>query len=84
MQIFSDMNAGLVPLMVRCECWAFLTWIQDVLLPWSYVSVGRAFLTWFLDVFLPWLDVSTRWTFIAWFIPLSDISVEDDEYLHEG
>ena len=45
---------------------AFLTWMLDVFLPWSYISDGRAFLTWKLDVFLPW----------------SDISVEEDEYLH--
>ena len=58
MQSLSDMNDGLVPLMVRCECWAFLTWIQDVFLPWSYLSAGRAFLTCMLDVFLAWSDVS--------------------------
>ena len=43
---------------VECECWAFLTWVFDVFLLWSDVSVGRAFLTWFLDVFLPWSNVS--------------------------
>ena len=68
MQIPSDMNVGLVPIMVRCECWAFLTWMLDVLLPLSDISVGRAFLTWMLDVFLPW----------------SDISFEEDEDLHGG
>ena len=67
-----------------CECWAFLTWVLDVFLPWSYVSVGHASLTWFLDVFLPWIDVSTGRAFLTWFIPWSDISVEDDEDLHEG
>ena len=74
------MNVGLVPLMVRCECWAFLTWIQDVFLPWSDVSAGRAFLTWLQDVFLPWLDISTGKAFMTW----SDISVEEYEDLHEG
>ena len=58
MHSLSDMNARLVPLMVRCEFWAFLTWIQDVFLPWSDVSAGRAFLTCMLDVFLTWSDVS--------------------------
>ena len=70
--------------MVRCECWAFLTWVLDVFLPWSDVSVGHAFLTWFLDVFLPWSDVSDGQAFLTWFIPWSYISVEDDEELHEG
>ena len=51
-----------------CKCWAFLTWMLDVFLPWSDVSVGRAFVTWMLDVFLPW----------------SDISAEEDEDLHGG
>ena len=69
---------------VRCECWAFLTWVLDVSLPWSNVSVGCAFLTWFLDVFLPWSDVSAGRVFLTWFIPWSDISAEDDEYLHGG
>ena len=36
---------------------AFLTWMQDVFLPWSDVSDGRAFMTWMQDVFLPWLDI---------------------------
>ena len=53
-----DMVVRCVPPMVRCECWAFLTWFLDVFLPWSDVSAGCAFLTWFLDVFLPWSDVS--------------------------
>ena len=48
------------------------------------MSVGCAFLTWFLDVFLPWSDVSVGKAFLTWFIPWSDISVEDDEDLHEG
>ena len=61
-----------------------MTWVLDVFLPWLDVSVGRAFLTWFLDVFLPWLDVSVGKAFLTWFIPWSDISVEDDEYLHGG
>ena len=61
------MHAGLVPLMVRCKCKAFLTWMQAVFLPWSDVSAGHVFLTWMLDVFLPW----------------SDISAEEDEDLHE-
>ena len=65
MQSLSDMNAGLVPLMVRCERWAFLTWIQDVFLPWSDVSVGNAFLTWLLDVFLSWSDVSDGWAILT-------------------
>ena len=47
---------------------AFLTWMLDVFLPWSDISVGWAFLTWMLDVFLPW----------------SDISVEEYEDLHGG
>ena len=74
------MNAGLVPLMVICECWAFLTWIRDVFLPWSGVSVGRAFLTCMLDVFLAWSDVSVGWAFLTG----SDISAEEDEDLHGG
>ena len=53
-------------------------------LPWSDVSVGHVFLTWFLDVFLPWSDVSAGWAFLTWSISWSDISVEDDEELHEG
>ena len=57
--------------MVRCECWAFLTWVLDMFLPWSDVSAGRAFLTWFLDVFLPWSDVSVERAFLTWFIPWS-------------
>ena len=69
--------------MGKCECWAFLTWIFDVFLPWLDVSAGRAFLTWFLDVFLPWSDVSVGQAFLTWFIPWSDISVEDDEDLHD-
>ena len=37
---------GLVPIMVRCECWACLSdMVLDVFLSWSDVSVGRAFLT---------------------------------------
>ena len=59
------MNAGLVPLMVRCECWAFLTWIQDVFLPWSDVGVGSAFLTCMLDVFLAWSHVSVGWAVLT-------------------
>ena len=59
------MNVGLVPLMVRCECWAFLTWIQDVFLPWSDVSTGCAFLTCMLDVFLAWSDVSAGRVFLT-------------------
>ena len=34
----SDMVVGLVPPMVRCKCYAFLTWWQDWFLPWSYIS----------------------------------------------
>ena len=30
--------------MVRCECWACLSDMVDVFIPWSDVSVGRAFL----------------------------------------
>ena len=56
----SNMDAGLVPPMVRCECWAFLAWMQDVFLLWLDVSVGWAFLTWMKDVFLPWSDISTE------------------------
>ena len=58
------MVVGCVPPMVRCECWAFLTWLRDVFLPWLDVSVGQAFLTLMWDVLLQW----------------SDISVEEDEY----
>ena len=60
-----------------------MKWVLDVFLPWSDVSVGRAFLTWFLDVFLPWSDVSVGRAFLTWFVPWLDISVKDDEYLHE-
>ena len=67
---------------VGCEYWTFLTWVLDVFLPWSNVSVERAFLTWFLDLFLPWSDVSVGRAFLTWFNPWSDISAEDDEYLH--
>ena len=74
------MNAGLVPLMVRCECWAFLTWMQDEFLPWSDVSARCAFLTCMLDVFLTWSDVSVGWHFLIG----SDISAEEDEDLHGG
>ena len=70
--------------MVRCQCRAFLTWVLDVFLPWSDVSVGRDLLTWFLDVFLPWLDESVGQAFLTWFIPWLDISVEDIEDLLEG
>ena len=52
------MVLGFVPPMIGCECWAFMTWLLDVLLPWSDVSARCAFLTWLLDVFLPWLDIS--------------------------
>ena len=31
--------------MVRCECWASLSDMVDVFIPWSDVSVGRAFRT---------------------------------------
>ena len=61
-----------------------MTWVLDVFLPWLDVSVGRVFLTWFLDVFLPWSDVIAGQAFLTRFIPWSDISVEDDEDLHEG
>ena len=75
-----------VPTVVGCECWAFLTWLLDVFLPWSDVSVGHAFMTWLLDVFLPWSDVSVGRTFLTWlldvFFPWSDISDEEDEELH--
>ena len=64
----SDMVAGCVPSMVRCKCRAFLTWLQDVFLPWSDVSVGKAFLTSLRDVLLPW----------------SNISIEEDEDLDGG
>ena len=62
------MDVGHVPRMVKCKCRDFMTWLLDVFLPWSDVSVGWAFLTWLLDVFLPW----------------SDISAEEDEDLHGG
>ena len=59
---------------------AFLTWIQDVFLPWSDVSLGHVFLTCMLDLFLAWSNVSVGWAFLIG----SDISVEEDEDLHEG
>ena len=74
------MNIGLVPLMVRCECWAFLTCIHDVFLPWLDLSTGHSFLTCMLDVFLAWSDVSAGWAFMTG----SDISTEEDEDLHGG
>ena len=38
---------GLVPIMVRCECWVCLfDMVLDVFLSWSDVSAGRAILTW--------------------------------------
>ena len=86
MQGLSDMNTGCVPLMVKCECWAFLTWMMDVFLPWLDVSVGWDFLTWMLDVFLPWSDVSIGRAFLTWmfdvFFLWSNIIAEEDEDLH--
>ena len=35
----SDMMCDEFPIMVRCKCRAFLTWILDVFLSWSNVSV---------------------------------------------
>ena len=32
------MVAGLVPPMVRCKCFSFLTWWLDWFLPWSDIS----------------------------------------------
>ena len=85
---FSDMVAGFVPPMVGYKCWEFLTWLWDVFLPWSYVSVGFAFLTWMLDVFLPLSDVSAGRAFLTWmldvFLPWSDISAKEYEDLHGG
>ena len=82
------MVVACVPPMVRCECWAFFTWLLNVFLPWSDVSVGHVFLTWMLDVFLPWSDVSAGQVFLTWmldvFLPWSDISVEEDEDLCGG
>ena len=43
---FLTYMTGLVPLIVRCECWACLSdMMVDVFLSWSNVSVGWAFLT---------------------------------------
>ena len=43
---FLTYMTGLVPLIVRCECWPCLSdMVVDVFLPWSDVSAGRAFLT---------------------------------------
>ena len=58
------MDVGLDHPMVICECQSFLTWMQDVFLPWSVVSAGHAFLTWMLDVFLPWSYVSVGRAFL--------------------
>ena len=30
--------------MVRCECWACLSDMVDVFIPWSDISTGQAFL----------------------------------------
>ena len=54
--------------------------VVDVFLPWSYVSVGNVFLTCMLDVFLTWSYVSVGRAFLTG----SDLTVEEDEYLHEG
>ena len=39
MKKLSYIDAGMVPPMVICDCWAFLTWMLDVFLPWLDISV---------------------------------------------
>ena len=53
----SDMVVGCVPPVVRCKCRAFLTWLLDVVLPWSNVSVEPCWHSCWMW-FLPWSYVS--------------------------